>query len=88
MTLLAKAHQKVRRPRQDFHHKTALALVQQHDTMYHEDLQPANMGKHHRLAKSISDAGWGAFLIILTHKAACAGRRVVAVNPAFTLTDL
>ena len=28
VTLLAKAHQKVRRQRQDFHHKTALALVQ------------------------------------------------------------
>jgi putative transposase len=84
VTLLAKAHQKVRRARQDFHHKTALALVQQHDTIYHENLQPTNMVKNHQLAKSISDAGWGAFLIILTYKAACAGRRVVVVNPAFT----
>ncbi len=84
VTLLAKAHQTVRRQRQDFHHKTALALVQQNDTIYHEDLQMANMVKNHHLAKSISDAGWGAFLIILTHKAACAGRSVVAVNPAYT----
>jgi putative transposase len=83
VTLLAKAHQKVRRARQDVHHKTALALVQQHDTISHENLQPTNMGKNHQLAKSISDAGWGAFLIILPFKAACAGRRVVAVNPAF-----
>ena len=84
VTLLAKAHQQVRRQRRDFHHKTALALVQANDTIYHEALQPANMVKNHHLAKSIQDAGWGAFLIILTHKAACAGRRVVAVNPAFT----
>ena len=42
------------------------------------------MVKNHHLAKSISDAGWGAFLIILAYKAACAGRRVVAVNPAYT----
>ena len=42
------------------------------------------MVKNHHLAKSISDAGWGAFLIILTHKAAYAGRRVMGVNPAFT----
>ena len=32
----------------------------------------------------MGDAGWGAFLIILTDKAACAGRRVIAVNPAYT----
>jgi putative transposase len=36
VTLLAKAHQKVRRQREDFHHKTALALVRAHDTIYHE----------------------------------------------------
>jgi putative transposase len=82
--LLAKAHQQVKRQRQDFHHKTALALVRANDVIYHEALQPANMVKHHHLAKSIQDAGWGAFLTILTHKAACAGRRIVAVNPAYT----
>ena len=81
---LAKAHQKVRRQRQDFHHKTALALVRENDTISHENLQPANMLKNHHLAKSISDAGWGAFLITLAHKAAWAGRRVVGVNPAYT----
>jgi putative transposase len=84
VNLLAKTHQKVRRQRQDFHHKTALALVQQYDTIYHENLQVANMVKNHQLAKSITDAGWGAFLIILTHTAACAGRRILAVNPAYT----
>jgi putative transposase len=84
VTLLAKAHQTVRRQRQDFHHKTALALVRANDTIYHEDLQTANMVRNHRLAKSIQDAGWAAFLSTLTYKAACAGRRVVAVNPAFT----
>ena len=82
--LLAQAHQTVRRQRTDFHHKTAFALVRENDTIYHENVQPANLVKYHHLAKSISDAGWGAFLIMLTHKAACAGRRIVAVNPAST----
>jgi putative transposase len=84
VTLLAKAHQTVRRQRQDFHHKTALALVRQNDVIYHEDLRTANMVKNHHLAKSITDAGWAAFLTILSFKAACAGRSVVAVPPAYT----
>ncbi|MDN8848039.1 transposase, partial [Staphylococcus aureus] len=36
------------------------------------------------LARSISDAGWSQFFHILSGKAAEAGRRVVAVNPAYT----
>jgi putative transposase len=84
VVLLAKAHQHVARQRRDFHHKEASKLVAQYDTICHEDLRVANMVKNHHLAKSISDAGWSAFLTILAFKAAGAGRRVVAVNPAFT----
>ena len=82
--LLAKAYQKVRRQRAEFHHKTALALVRANEVIYHEDLQTANMLKNHHLAKSIQDAGWSALLSILSFKAVCADRSVGAVNPAFT----
>jgi putative transposase len=39
------------------------------------------------LNKSIHDTGWGHFLSILAFKAACAGKRVEAVNPAYTSQD-
>jgi putative transposase len=64
--------------------KAALTLLRENDTIYHEDLQMANMLKNHHLAKSIQDAGWSQFLSILAFKAAFAGKRVVAVPPAFT----
>jgi putative transposase len=84
VTSLAKAHQQVRRQRADFHHRTALALVRHYGALSHEDVQTANMLKNHRLAKCMQDAGWAAFLSILSFKAACAGRSVIAVSPAFT----
>ncbi|PWT74928.1 MAG: hypothetical protein C5B60_06080 [Chloroflexi bacterium] len=104
--LLAKKHQHVRRQRNDFHHKTALALVRGYDVIYLEDLQVANLsrkpapkpgengGYEHNgaskksgLNKSIRDAGWAQFRTILEGKAAYAGRRVVAVPPAYTSQD-
>jgi putative transposase len=84
VVLLAKAHQTVRRQRKDLQHKTTLAVVRQYDVVYHEDVQVANMVRNHHLAKSISDAGWSALLSALSFKAVCAGREVIAVNPAFT----
>jgi putative transposase len=40
--------------------------------------------KNPHLAKSITGAGWSTFLNVLAFKAACAGKRVVAVPPAYT----
>jgi putative transposase len=84
VVLLTKAQQHIARQRRDFHHKEASTLVQAYDVIYHEDLRVTNMVRNHHLAKSIQDAGWSAFLSILAFKAANAGKRVQAVNPAFT----
>ena len=84
MLLLAKAQQQIARQRRDFPHKEAVNLVQAYDVIYHEDLRVANLVQNQHLAKSISDARWSALLAILACKAAHAGKRVVAVDPAFT----
>ena len=85
--LLAKKHQKVQRQRTDFHHKTSLNVIREFDDIAIEDLNIKGMVKNHHLAKSISDAGWGAFADILEAKAESAGRRVVRVPAHFTSQD-
>jgi putative transposase len=84
---LAKKHLKVKRQRRDFHFKEARKLVNQYQSIKVEDLNIQGMVKNHHLAKSISDAGWGKFIMILIFKAEEAGRTVIKVNPAYTSQD-
>jgi putative transposase len=85
--LLAKKHQKIARQRADFHHKTALNIVREFDAIAVENLNVRGMVRNHHLAKSISDAGWSQFILILTSKAESAGREVIKVNPSYTSQD-
>ena len=87
VALLKRKHQKVQRQRQDFQHKTALALPRNYDTTYLEDLQVRNIVRNPHLAKSISEASWGQFRTLLEAKAEYAGRRVVAVPAKNTSQD-
>jgi putative transposase len=85
--LLAKKHQKIARGRADFHYKRALNIVRGFDAIAVEDLNVRGMVRNHHLAKSISDAGWSQFILILTSKAESAGREVIKVNPSYTSQD-
>jgi putative transposase len=77
-------HLKISRQRRDFHFKTAKRYAEQHSRICVEDLNVTGMVQNHHLAKSIHDASWGAFLDILTDKAARAGHVVVRVPARFT----
>ncbi len=57
------------------------------DVIAYEDLQVSNMLKNRHLAKSISDAGWHAFVTWLGYLAKVYGKTVVAVPPAYTSQD-
>lgn len=84
VVLLRKQYQKIKRQRKDFFHKTSLNLIREYDQIAVENLRIQNMVKNHRLAKSISDAAWGTFILILTNKAEEAGRKVVKVDARHT----
>jgi len=80
----AQTHLKIKRQRRDHHFKTAKLYAESYHHIVVEDLQISHMVKNHHLSKSIMDASWGAFLAILSAKAASAGHEVIRVNPRFT----
>lgn len=82
--LLAKKHQKVRRQRADFAHKTSLTLLRQYDEIAVEDLNIKGLVKNHYLAQAISDVAWGLFIQTLATKAEEAAKRVWKVAPQYT----
>jgi hypothetical protein len=65
---IAITHGAVARTRRDYHHKQALALIRENQVVYVEDLNIVGMLGNRRLARAISDAGWGQFLRILNEK--------------------
>jgi putative transposase len=77
---VARAHRKVAASRADFLHKTSARLVRDHDVIVIEDLAVKNMVRNRRLAKAISDCGWGKFRRQLEYKAARCGRRVIVID--------
>ncbi|MER5268731.1 RNA-guided endonuclease TnpB family protein [Actinosynnema sp. NPDC002837] len=77
---VARAHRKVRDARYDFLHRTSTNLVRSADLVAIEDLAVGNMVRNRRLARAISDAGWGEFRRQLEYKAARAGRVLVVID--------
>jgi putative transposase len=77
---VAIAHNEVARARRDYHHKQALALVRENQVIHVEDLNIVGTVANRRLARAISDAGWGQFVRIIVEKAERYGRNVSVVS--------
>jgi putative transposase len=76
---VAVAHHRVRDQRADHHHKLALRLIRENQTIAVEDLAVAGLART-RLAKSVHDAGWTMFVRLLEAKAAQHDRQVVRIG--------
>lgn len=85
VNILAKTHEHIANQRIDNAFKVANYLFREYDVVYYEDLHINNMVKNHKLAKSISDAGWGLFFSILDATAKqVPGKKAIKVDPRYT----
>jgi putative transposase len=80
--VVARVHERIAWRRGDFTHQHSRHIVDQFDLIAVEDLSVNRMVHNHCLAKSIHDVAWSQFASLLSYKAAWAGRKYVAVNPA------
>ncbi|WP_293089544.1 transposase [Moorena sp. SIO3H5] len=80
---VALLHLHLTRCRKEFHYQVAHWLCSKYDLIAHEDLNIKGLART-KLAKSIHDAAWGAFLEILQAVAVKRGLLVQFVNPRGT----
>lgn len=85
---VARQHEKVANQRRDFQHKLSKKLVNENQIISMEDLRIKNMVKNRKLAKAISDTGWGEFRRMVEYKSAWYGRTVVIIDSFYPSSKL
>ncbi|MEV5508165.1 RNA-guided endonuclease InsQ/TnpB family protein [Streptomyces orinoci] len=84
---VARQHAKVADRRRDWHHKVSTQIIRDSQAVFVEDLAVSGLGRT-RLAKSVHDAGWSAFVRMLAYKAARHGRIFAKVHRAFPSSQI
>jgi len=76
-------HAKIANRRNDFHHKLSTRLVNSYGAIFVGNVSASGLAKT-RMAKSVLDAGWSAFRIMLQYKGDCAGVWFEEVSEAYS----
>ena len=80
---VARVQLKITRCREDFLHKLSRKLVDKNQVIVVENLAVKNLVKNPKLAKSITDAGWGQFCTMLKYKIQWSGKIYIEVDRFF-----
>ncbi|MFD7975681.1 RNA-guided endonuclease InsQ/TnpB family protein [Streptomyces sp. NPDC059071] len=76
---VARAHARVADARREFHHQLSTKLIRENQAIAVEDLAVNGLART-RLAKSVHDAGWSAFVSMLEYKCARYGRTLIRIG--------
>jgi putative transposase len=77
---VAKIHARICDRRRDHQHKLSTRIVNENQVMCVESLAVKNMVHNPKLAKAISDVGWGEFVRQLEYKSKWYGRTLVKID--------
>lgn len=86
--IVAKVYERVSNSRQDFLHKLSHKLVSDSQAVIVENLHIKGMVSNHKLAKAISDCGWGMFINFLAYKLERKGGKLVEIDRFFPSSKL
>ncbi|MEV7004330.1 RNA-guided endonuclease TnpB family protein [Streptomyces sp. NPDC093982] len=76
---VARAHARVADARREFHHQLSTKLIRDNQAVAVQDLAVKGLART-RLANSVHDAGWSAFVSMLEYKAARYGRTLIRIG--------
>jgi putative transposase len=77
---VARIHARIADTRHDFQHKASTKLIRENQVICLETLNVKGMLHNHKLAKAISDVGWGEFTRQLEYKAKWYGRTIIKID--------
>ncbi len=81
--LVAKVHARISNSRQDFLHKLSRKLTDESKVIVVENLNVRGLVRNHKLAKAISDVGWGMFINFLSYKLDREDKKLVEIDRFF-----
>lgn len=81
--LVAKIHAQISNARQDYLHKLSRKLTNESKVVVVENLNVKGMVRNHKLAKHISDCGWGTLVNFLEYKLERENKHLVEIDRFF-----
>jgi len=83
INIVARVYEQVSNVRQDYLHKLSRKIVDHNQVVVVENLNVKGMVRNHKVAKAISDTGWGTFVNFLSYKLERTGGKLIEIDRWF-----